>query len=195
MLLLHAISTEGQTTLSKSFHFATKDEATKKLNVEDEYTKGWSQFDIDSRMQRQQSTLEEQMKNMTSQLKEWSENDKEKIKAQLLIIDNEIAKNNFKLNIPTDILLIKSTLKDEGGAEGYTRGNCIVLNEDILTMPNENVKDILIHELFHVLTRYNKTFRKDIYKIIGFEICNEVAYPDNLKNFKISNPDAPFKDS
>lgn len=41
---------------------------------------------------------------------------------------------------------------------------------------------LLAHELFHVLTRDNKEFRKSMYEIIGFKILNkEIKFADDIK--------------
>ncbi len=190
--IVYSVATE---TLKNSIQFATIEKATALLNVNDIYTDNWSRFDIDSRVQRNNSTKEEQFKNMISQLRTWSAAEKERINEQLEIIDKTINDNGYKLNLPKEIILIKSTLKDEGGADGYTRGNCIVLEDKLMKMDDANLQKLLIHEVFHILTRFDSVFRKDMYSIIGFTIMNEVAYPENLKKYKLSNPDAPRKDS
>ncbi|MBK6276325.1 MAG: hypothetical protein IPF58_17295 [Saprospirales bacterium] len=190
--IVNSVATE---TLKNSIQFATLEKATALLNVNDIYTDNWSRFDIDSRVQKTNSTKEEQFKNMTSQLRSWSTDEIKKINKNLEIIDKTIALNEYKLNLPKEIILIKSTLKDEGGADGYTRGNCIILEDKIISLSDADLQKLLIHEVFHILTRYDSVFRKEMYSIIGFNIMNEVAYPQNLKEYKISNPDAPKKDS
>ncbi len=181
--------------LKGKIQFASIEKATALLNTEDAYTNGWSQFDIDSRVQKSNSTKQDQFKNINEQIRAWTEEEKEKINARLVAIDKAITKKGYHLNLPNEIYLIKSTMKDEGGADGYTRANCIVLKDDVLSLTKEQLQDIIIHEVFHVLTRHDSIIRKDIYGIIGFHIINEVAYPENIKDYKISNPDAAKKDS
>jgi hypothetical protein len=181
--------------LSSKVQFASVAQASTLLHVPDDYINNLSRFDLDSRVQKLNSTKEEHLKNMSAQLREWTEDEVNKMNEGLKAVDKLILDNSLKLNLPNEIIFIKSTLVDEGGAEGYTRGHCIVLKDDILTLDKTVLQDLIIHELFHVLTRQNPIFRKEMYSLIGFKVMNEIAYPDELKDFKISNPDAAKKDS
>lgn len=51
---------------------------------------------------------------------------------------------------------------------------------------------ILPHELFHILSRFNKPLREQLYESIGFKACNEVRLPGAWADRKITNPDAPI---
>ena len=52
------------------------------------------------------------------------------------------------------------------------------------------------HELFHLLTRQNSNFKKDIYKVIGFTVIEkEIIFPSDLAEIRISNPDISRYDS
>lgn len=175
--------------------FANIEKATQLLNTPDEFTNSLSQFDVDAMLQKQHGTKEEQLKNTISQIREWTPMEKERIDSMLDIIDKSITDNGFKINFPKEIYLIKSTMKDISGADGYTRGNSIVLGEMEIDKPDAELKQLLTHELFHVLTRYDNSFKKQMYGIIGFTLMNEISYPPSLKDFKMSNPDAPKTDS
>lgn len=96
---------------------------------------------------------------------------------------------------PDTIYLLKTTAKEEAEVLGYTRANYIVLSTNIIKRSIYEIEETLIHELFHVLTRNNPKFRKDIYTIIGFKLCNKIEYPANIADYKITNPDAPLNDS
>jgi hypothetical protein len=195
ILFSQSVHSRESKAFSHRTQFVTVENARQLLSIDDAYTSNWSQFDLDARVHKKGSTKADQIKQMQTELREWTLSEQNRLKEQFLLIDKLIADYKYKLIMPDTINFIKSTLDDEGGAEGYTRGNQIVLKNNIEQLSDENLQAILIHELFHVLTRHNAQFRKDMYKIIGFTLCNEIAYPDNLKNYKISNPDAPFKDS
>ncbi len=162
---------------------------------EDEFTDSWSQFDIDSRMQKKHSTKNELLNYIASQAREWTVDEKTKIVPILMSINELIIKEDLNIDFPDEIYFIKTTADEEGGAGGYTRANYVVLKEDILSSPNESLKQIIVHELFHVLSRNNPAFRKQMYGIIGFEIVNVIPYPENLKDYRITNPDAPQTDA
>jgi hypothetical protein len=197
LILLFFYQKEGiaKGNLIGKVKFASVAEASKLLNTNDEYISNLSRFDLDSRSQKANATREEHFKNMTAQLREWSNDEIAKLNEGIVEIDKKILNNSLKLNLPQEIIFIKSTLIDEGGAEGYTRSNCIVLKDDIISIDQSVLQDLIIHELFHVLTRHSLAFRKEMYSIIGFKLTNEIPYPDELKDFRISNPDAPKKDS
>ena len=86
---------------------------------------------------------------------------------------------SLKLNLkfPKKIQLIKSTMKEEGNASGYTRNNCIIINKP--------TSKLLAHELFHIFSRFNPSIRKHIYQSLDFqEITTKINYPDTIKNLK-----------
>ncbi len=196
LIVTLSVHTKASGLIEKKIEFASIETASTLLGRDDEYTKGWSKFDIDSRMQKPGALKEQQIKYTLSQIREWTVEEKQMLLTQVKKMDELITKGKYHLNhLPEKIILIKSTLADEGGAEGYTRSNAIVLKEGILKMKQPDLLNVLIHEMFHIVSRYDRNLRKDLYAIFGFQLMNEVPYPAELKDFKISNPDAPFKDS
>lgn len=170
-------------------------DANKLLTTEDDYTNSWSSFDIDSRMQKKNSSKEELFDYIKKQTLEWTEEEKNKLNSIIKRIISIIEDNNYKLNFPDELTFIKSTCNNEGGAMGYTRANYIVLKDQLLNANEDQLSHIVLHEIFHVLSRRNQEFRKAMYAIIGFKIMESVDYPKEIKDFRISNPDATQTDS
>ncbi|MEZ5024756.1 MAG: hypothetical protein R2728_16140, partial [Chitinophagales bacterium] len=166
-------SNESLTDIVK---FASVEEANKLLTQEDEYTNSWSQFDIDSRMQQQNSSKEELFDFISKQTIAWTAEEKNEVLDIFKSIDAEISKQGYTIKFPDDIYFIKTTLEEEGGAEAYTRANYVVLKEKLLSQSKDQLKMIIIHELFHVLSRNNPEFRKELYELIGFNLMNDVNY-------------------
>jgi hypothetical protein len=185
----------GSEPLVDIIKFASVEKARTLLSKEDTYTQRWSQFDIDSRMKTKGSSREELFEFMKLQTRAWTNEEKNKIITICSEIDDQIQKQKLELNFPEEIYFVKTTAEEEGGAAGYTRGNYIVLKDDLLSQPESALRKTVIHEFFHILTRNNPEFRKEMYGIIGFHMMNEVAYPQNLKAYRITNPDAPQTDS
>ncbi|TLX74563.1 hypothetical protein E9993_11600 [Labilibacter sediminis] len=185
----------GSELLTDKIKFASIEKANELLTQEDDFTKSWSQFDIDSRMHKKNSTREELFDFITKQTREWTVEEQNKILSIFKGIDKQIEQQGFKINFPNEIYFVKTTANEEGGAGGYTRASYIVLKDDILSQAKEGLKKTIIHELFHILTRNSPEFRKEMYQIIGFKLMNEVAYPEKLKDYRITNPDAPQVDS
>ena len=88
-------------------------------------------------------------------------------------------------------------MEEEGKVIAYTRENWIALGEEALSeLDNETLREIMAHELFHVLTRNSMDFKKAIYATIGFNITRqEIIFPAELVNKRISNPDISRHDS
>jgi hypothetical protein len=196
-LFITGFITSGFSTenLVDKIKFASTDKAKELLTQEDEFTKSWSQFDIDSRMHKKNSTKEELFSYISEQTRDWTLDEQNKIQSIIESINKQILKQDFKIDFLDEIFFVKTTADEEGGAGGYTRANYVVLKEDVITQPIGELKQIIVHELFHILTRNNPGFRKEMYQIIGFELMNNVEYPANIKDYRITNPDAPQIDS
>lgn len=191
-LTLNGFSTE---LLVDKIKFVSIEKANELLTLEDDFTKSWSQFDIDSRMHKKNSTREDLFDFITKQTREWTSEEQTKILSIFKSIDKQIEKQEFKISFPNEIYFIKTTGDEEGSARGYTRANYVVLKNDILSQSDGDLKQTIVHELFHILTRNNPDFRKKMYSVIRFNLMNDVAYPENLKAYRITNPDAPQVDS
>lgn len=196
-LLIFGFIVNGFSTelLVDKIKFASIEKANELLTQEDDFTKSWSQFDIDSRMHKKNSTKEELFDFITKQTREWTVEEQNKILSILQSIDKQIEKQGFIIELSDEIYFVKTTTDEEGGAGGYTRANYVVLKDDVLSQTEDGLINIIVHELFHVLTRNNSEFRKEMYQIIGFNLMNDVAYPENLRTYRITNPDAPQVDS
>jgi len=174
--------------------FAELEEAQSLLTTEDAFTGAWSDFDIDSRMGKAGSTKAELLDHIKAQVLAWSEADKTKINTALRRINDKLNQADFHFDIE-EVTLIKTTAKEEGGAGGYTRGKYIVISEGSLGGNEAALDGLLVHELFHVISRSNPTLRENLYNIIGFQIMEPIEYPDVLKPYRITNPDAVQTDS
>ena len=127
----------------------------------------------------------------------WSDTEKERISKAMKSLDAEIKKQSYNLDFPKEIIFVKTTQKEEGNAEAYTRVNWIAIGEYALKEASDaDLKYLVAHELFHLLTRQNSNFKKDIYKVIGFTVIEkEIIFPSDLAEIRISNPDISRYDS
>jgi len=186
----------GQNNLSDLIEFASVERANKLLQQEDNFTNSWSQFDIDSRMHKPNSSKADLLNYISTQIREWTPDEITKLASVFRTVDQKIKEQGFVIDFPNDIYFIKTTAEEEGGAGGYTRANYVVLQEAYVSQATtDDLINIVVHELFHVLTRRNPEFRKAMYNIIGFKMMNEVEYPEKLSKYRITNPDAPQVDS
>lgn len=182
-------------SLVETIKFASIEKAKNLLIQEDDFTRSWSQFDIDSRLHKPNSTKKALFDLIGTQARAWTQAEKAKMNAIFKSIDEQIKVQGFHIQFPNEIYFVKTTAKEEGGAGGYTRATYVVLKDDLISQDENELKSIIVHELFHILTRNNPEFRKDMYEIIGFKLMNKVDYPESIKNKRITNPDAPQTDS
>lgn len=165
--------------------FVEQNEATKLLSTSDEFTQAQSAFDFASKTNNEEGNQEKDYLTYAgSQAQAWTEKE---IKETKKVIEEAAAKmkeKSFKLSLPGEIKLVKSTILEEGGAAGYTRGNYIVFK----TTPGIH---LFLHELFHVFSRANPVKRDAFYNTISFQKMDRLSYPEQLLPSKITNPDAP----
>jgi hypothetical protein len=167
------------------------DRAKELLMTEDEYTAILSRFDLQSKTQKTDDvTLNDYLKYSAEQVVGWTDNEKKMLGDIVSSTAKKIKDLGLNLKMPEKIEVIKSTMNNEGGAAGYTRGNYIVLKQS--NVQNGGYDNLFIHELFHVLSRYDKDMSERVYNTIGFRKTNEIAYPKEIADLRISNPDAPF---
>ena len=80
----------------------------------------------------------------------------------------------LKIDFPDTIYFIKTTGEEEGNTPGYTRSSCLILNEETLLWKNQELTNLIVHELFHIISHYNLSFRENMYEIIGFKEIKEI---------------------
>lgn len=182
---------------SLSYRFATQAEAQMLVTDIDSYTSQLNQFDIEARLQKQGGRKSELLRLGMNESRNWSDADKEKIKKAMTAIETEIRKQKYVLPLPGEIILLKSGMAEEGGALAYTRENWIAVGEKALNeLSDADLKQLMAHELFHLLTRTDHAFKAAMYQTIGFTVLdNEINFPAELIGKKISNPDISRYDS
>lgn len=139
-----------------------------------------------------ETTLESYKKMLQEDLQEFTK--EEKVAVQK-IFDKALSlcyKISPKLNLP-EIFLIKTKGDYYGAGVYYTRDNSIIIPAPMLTFDkdgeNAGFLSTMIHEIFHVYSRYNKDKRDALYKRIGFEKLPNLALSEFLKERVLYNPD------
>jgi len=92
---------------------------------------------------------------------------------------------------PDTVRLAKISGKAYGPEAFYTREKCIMLPAEQLVATNRaRLLPVLLHELFHIYSRYHPEQRRELYKMIGFEaIQKRLRWADSLDQFILLNPD------
>lgn len=184
------------------YRFASKEEAIKYYLSNDEYFNSFSEYDIQYRSQSIDGNVESVKEYGAKQMLEFTDNEKEILSSAMDELETIIKDNGYHLPKIDEIVFIKSTQKEEGGSVAYTHGTQIYMNNIIpiyLRTSKENHEKglyVLAHEIFHCLTRCNKDFRSDIYKLINFTVNDkDFEIADEVKRITISNPDVEHHDA
>jgi hypothetical protein len=185
-------ATEMPFTAGTVVRFADVGEGIAALTRRDDYITRLSPFDRQVRPRTDRDVSEAELLAFIGRnVAPWSGAEIEKLTPLLAELAKKAAP--WKLPLPPVVLLVKTTGLEEGGA-AYCRGPAIVLPQNMVDGPASRLKNILPHELFHVVSSHNPMLRDALYASIGFLPCNEVALPGALAASKITNPDAPLND-
>lgn len=101
---------------------------------------------------------------------------------------NKVSKDIF----PKEMKLIKVKGRHYGPGTWYTRENCIVIPEGALAaQAKESFYSTVLHEIFHIYSRYHKAEKESLYKLIGFTPINKgiLFYTPHLTPRILANPD------
>src|SRR5882672_3805046 len=180
-LLAGDIRLNARTTIS----FADVETARHLLTNRDDYAAALSPFDRAARMKTDRDVSEgEFLEFVGSNVLPWQPDETNRVTGLLEVVAKKLS--SWNLPFPPVVLFIKTTGREEGDAE-YTRQNSVVLPQHALT--SDNLERIIIHELFHVLSRQNPALRTQLYAVIHFHPINAVPLPVELRPRKITNPD------
>jgi len=192
ILCIGVYSAEPTTGDNLAVTFATVSEGKDILTARDDFVERLSPFDRAARMKTDQDVSEKQFLEFIGQnVLAWTGPEKKKVTAALEDIKPEL--ESMSLPLPKRIYMVKTSGKEEGGA-AYTRANAIVLPKRQIGGRKKAIQKLICHELFHILSRANPELKERLYRVIGFEKCNEIEFPAKLKSRKITNPDAPKND-
>lgn len=183
----------GEIRAGTKVEFASATTCARVLASPDVFVQAMSPFDRSARLKTDKDVTEaEYLAFVARQARDWSEGEKLRLKA---ILESFRAKTTgLDLRFPSSIFLLKTTGLEEGMA-AYCRGASIVLPANVIEGAPTELESTVFHELFHIYRRHYGENRRLLYKIIGFDVCPEIALPEELRARKITNPDAPLLDS
>lgn len=92
---------------------------------------------------------------------------------------------------PAEIRLIKTKGTHYGNSVYYTRENIIVIPANVLEEQNRTAfLQVMLHEIFHIYSRYNADKRNRLYELIGFKPLEaRLVFPPKLERRLLYNPD------
>lgn len=169
-------------------HFADVAEARAILTRRDGFIRRLSPFDRAARVKTASDVSEAKfIAFVGAQARAWEPEERLRLTAAIAAAGRLLAGRKFSL--PPQVLLIKTTGNEEGHA-AYHRGTAVVLPQKLIDRPPEELRGIILHELFHVFTHSHPERRERLYRIVGFRHCGKLQLPPELDRRRITNPDA-----
>lgn len=173
-------------------HFASADEGREIITREDAFLRALSPVDRQLRLQKDHDVaIPELLAFLRQEVLDWNPEQRQAVAASILRVKEKLRR--FRLPLPPQIMLVHTSGNEEGHA-AYTRENAILLPTKVLGYERDSLDRLLIHELFHILSRTSPDLRRELYRLIGFRICEPISLPAKIASLKLTNPDAPLID-
>lgn len=168
---------------------ATVEEGRTLITRRDTFTRNLSRFDLQCRLGKDEgASLDELLELYAENVTPWPDADAQAVLEAAAFVGDRL--KGLTLSLPETVYIVRTTGKEEAGA-AYCRGEAIILPENLLRQPADGLRRLVAHELFHVLSSHNPELRADLYKLVGFTVCEPIAPPPALADRIITNPDAP----
>lgn len=157
------------------------------IATKDDYIMNFSEFDLQSRLGTIEKVSKEDLVEFISrQTVNWTSSEESIINR--IINELTFTYAPYKEFLLDSVKFIKTTGREECNA-AYTRKKCIYVPISMVQYPYDELKELIAHELFHVVSTYNPKFRNDLYLKLGFNPCPELVVPKEYKHLYVSNPD------
>lgn len=172
------------------FHPATAEEGRALIASDDAHVKRLTKTDLDMRFPGKGADVEYYKKFAASQVRAFTPASEAALSNACRRVRSRLEKLGFDNPLTNDVTVVLTTMKEEFGAQGYTRGSVIYLQNGLVEHAPPMVLDFVVaHELFHVLSRQSRDFRAGIYSVIGFKLCGEPAFSPEVRARLVANPD------
>ena len=185
------------------YTFADREAGVETLMSNETYYAGFSQNDLDFKLQKAGATMEEYLPFARQQVLDFTDEEKALIDAGMAKLEDILLENGYRLPALEPIVFINTTMAEEAYPAAYTHGTQIYIGDYVMKMmlavadgTDQGFLTLLAHELFHCLTRSNPDFRRDMYSLIHFTVQDgEYEIPDSAREYFISNPDVEHHDA
>eukprot|EP00742_Colponemidia_sp_Colp-10_P004288 GILJ01004573.1.p1 GENE.GILJ01004573.1~~GILJ01004573.1.p1 ORF type:complete len:330 (-),score=34.27 GILJ01004573.1:201-1091(-) len=161
----------------------------------DSFIAAQSEFDRSARLQTKEHVeLDAYLDFLSMSVREWNESETQIISRILNLTRDKFSwMHGFPL--PSKVLIVKTSGLEEGAAAYTRRNDVIVFPENYLVKSEKEIYETMVHEFFHVASKFSSTFREAVYKLISYiPLGQTICYPPSLQNQRITNPDGPVID-
>ena len=184
------------------YRIADREEGIRLLLSNEAYYDGFTQNDLDYRMQETGASMDAYLAFAEEQVQDFTVEQEEIIRKHMDQISAVLRERGYGLPDLEPVVFVRTTMKEECGSTAYTHGTQIYIDADMLSLfsasPNGGLylDYVFAHELFHCLTRSSPEFRTQMYRIIHFRTRGEdFELPPSVKEYFISNPDVEQHDA
>lgn len=127
---------------------------------------------------------------LKKEVSHFTENDIQFIQ-DVMIKARELCDNISPDIFPQELKLIKTKANHYGKFTYYTRENCIIIPQNVLNEDRdaEAFLETILHEIFHIYSRFNPDKRAALYRLIGFKKVGNIQIPEALDQRILLNPD------
>lgn len=181
--------------VSIKYRFASAAEGVERRYAQKHFFENLTQNDLDYRVMKKGATEEEYKDLIKASIRDFTDEEKTLIDNSIEFIEERFEEIGFVWPIDEEIVFICSNMKEEGETSAFTHAADIYIGSGFMKAifnakaPSFYFYQVMAHEIFHVLSRNIPEFRKEMYEIIGFEICEPPAFSDEVRAHIISNPD------
>ncbi|MEQ8705008.1 MAG: hypothetical protein RIC19_13870 [Phaeodactylibacter sp.] len=92
--------------------------------------------------------------------------------------------------LPDTVYLAKMETDALGPSVYFTRERAVFIPQNELYEGNRALLPVLLHELFHIISRYQSDLRSELYRLIGYEQLDaSLHFPTPLLQRRLLNPD------
>src|SRR4051794_26340939 len=142
-----------QLTADCEVRFASVEQGREILTADDLFTAQLSRFDLQCRLKTDHDvTLADWKLFVAKQVRPWGASEMAAVSQSLGRLEKWLA--GYRLPVPSIIELVRTTGEEESNA-AYTRSAAIVLPEKVMGYDETKLDRLLLHELFHLLSRHD----------------------------------------
>ena len=172
--------------------FYEKTDAIMQILNQDDFLNNFSNADFSFRLKKKKYAVNDFQTLLISSVLDWKTDEINKLASCFNAAINFYG--DFSSFIPNIIVFVKMNGMEEPGNAYCRNNNTIILHPSALNRELPSLTRLLVHELFHIISRNNNNLKEQLYNPIGF-LKNEVAnFPPNIAETIITNPDYPINE-
>ena len=169
-----------------------KSEAIMQILAEDDFLNNFSNTDFSFRLKKKTYVVDDFRTLLISSVLGWTTEDKIKLNYCFNKAINYYG--DFSKFIPNIIVFVKLNGMEEPGNAYCRNYNTIIIHPSALDREIQSLTRLLVHELFHIISRNNLNLKEQLYNLIGFFKYNRANFPNSISETLITNPDYPINE-